>query len=126
MEILLQDVPSGGEGIGEPGRDAGVDLLGLVGVCHDTQGGVDLRERRCRGQVGGRRLMMENVTYDVRIYKMEVYKGKRVTSYTVRWRTGPEPWKESFRKRAQAISFESECARRRTRARRSTSPPVGR
>ncbi|CNF02283.1 Uncharacterised protein [Mycobacterium tuberculosis] len=51
---------------------------------------------------------MENITYNVRIYKMEVYNGKKVTTYTVRWKTGSEQWKEPFRKRPQAISFESE------------------
>ncbi|HEU5026214.1 MAG TPA: tyrosine-type recombinase/integrase [Spirillospora sp.] len=51
---------------------------------------------------------MENITYNVRIYKMEVYNGKKVTTYTVRWKVGPEQWKEPFRKRPQAISFESE------------------
>jgi integrase len=51
---------------------------------------------------------MQNISYDVRIYKMEVYKGKRVTTYTVRWKTGVKQWKEPFRKRAQAVSFESE------------------
>ncbi|GAA1559067.1 hypothetical protein GCM10009678_47640 [Actinomadura kijaniata] len=51
---------------------------------------------------------MENITYDVRIHKMEVYKGNKITTYTVRWKTGPKPWKEPFRKYAQALSFEAE------------------
>jgi hypothetical protein len=51
---------------------------------------------------------MESTTYDVRIYKMETYRGKKVTTYTVRWKTGPKHWKEPFRKRAQAVSFESD------------------
>ncbi len=29
---------------------------------------------------------MDGVTYDVRVYKTEVYKGKRVTTYKVRWK----------------------------------------
>ena len=51
---------------------------------------------------------MDNITYDVRIWKMEVYKGAKVTTYKVRWKTGPRPWKEPFRIRAQAGSFEAE------------------
>jgi len=51
---------------------------------------------------------MQNLTYDVRIYKTEVYKGKRVTTYTVRWKVGPRAWKESFRNKAQAESFLAE------------------
>ncbi len=50
---------------------------------------------------------MQNITYDVRVYKTEVYKGKRVTTYYVRWKTGGKPWKEPFRKAAQADSFRS-------------------
>ncbi|GAA4215595.1 tyrosine-type recombinase/integrase [Microbispora amethystogenes] len=51
---------------------------------------------------------MKDITYDVRIYKTEVYNGKRVTSYTVRWSTGGKPWKEPFRNAAQADAFRSE------------------
>lgn len=51
---------------------------------------------------------MQDITYDVRIYKMEVYNGARVTTYTVRWKVGPKPWKEPFRNKAQADSFEAE------------------
>ncbi|MEV4253256.1 tyrosine-type recombinase/integrase [Spirillospora sp. NPDC049652] len=51
---------------------------------------------------------MTNTTYDVRLRKMEVYKGSRVTTYWVRWKTGPNAWKEPFRLKAQALSFESE------------------
>ena len=50
---------------------------------------------------------MEDITYDVRVYKTEVYKGKKVTTYKVRWKTGPKPRKESFRNAAQADSFRS-------------------
>ena len=50
----------------------------------------------------------ENATFDVRIWKTEVYKGSKVTTYRVRWATGSAQWKESFRTRAQARSFESE------------------
>ena len=33
---------------------------------------------------------MDNITYDVRIWKTEIYKGAKVTTYTVRWKTGTE------------------------------------
>ncbi|MDN3357809.1 hypothetical protein QWU11_34880, partial [Actinomadura sp. DC4] len=51
---------------------------------------------------------MQNITYDVRIYKTEVYKGSRVTTYRARWKTGPKVWGEQFRNKAQATSFEAE------------------
>ena len=51
---------------------------------------------------------MDNITYNVRIWKTEVYKGARVTTYKVRWKTGDAPpWKEPFRNSAQAESFRS-------------------
>ena len=51
---------------------------------------------------------MDNITYNVRIWKTEVYKGAKVTTYKVRWKTGDAPpWKEPFRNSAQAESFRS-------------------
>lgn len=50
---------------------------------------------------------MKNTTYDVRIYKTEVYRGKKVTTYTVRWKVGSKQWKQPFRNKAQADSFRS-------------------
>lgn len=50
---------------------------------------------------------MDDITYDVRVYKTEVYKGKRVTTYTVRWKVARKTWKEPFRNAAQADSFRS-------------------
>jgi integrase len=49
-----------------------------------------------------------NITYDVRFWKTEVYKGMEVTTYKVRWKTGIKAWKESFRIKAQAASFEAQ------------------
>jgi integrase len=46
-------------------------------------------------------------TYDVRVYRTEVYKGSRVTTYKVRWKVGGRLWKEGFRIAAQADSFRS-------------------
>jgi len=51
---------------------------------------------------------MDNITYDVRIWKTEIYKGAKVTTYKVRWKTGPRPRKQPFRTKAQAASFEAE------------------
>jgi integrase len=51
---------------------------------------------------------MDAITYDVRIWKTEIYKGRKVTTYKVRWKTGLKPWKRPFRTRAQAASFEAE------------------
>lgn len=51
---------------------------------------------------------MENISYNVRLWKMEIYKGKKVTTYTVRWRVADRAFKEPFRNnKAQALSFES-------------------
>jgi integrase len=52
--------------------------------------------------------MESNITYDVRFWKTEVYKGTTVTTYTVRWKVGPRRWKEPFRVKAQAGSFEAQ------------------
>lgn len=51
---------------------------------------------------------MKEITYDVRVYKTEVYKGTRIRSYTVRWKVGTKPWKEVFRNKAQADAYRSE------------------
>ena len=51
---------------------------------------------------------MDNAsTYDVRVYRTEVYKGSRVVTYKVRWKTGPRLWKQPFRNAAQADSYRS-------------------
>ena len=41
------------------------------------------------------------------MYRTEVYKGRRVTTYKVRWKVGRRLWKEGFRTAAQADSFRS-------------------
>lgn len=51
--------------------------------------------------------MDEATTYDVRVYKTNVRKGKSATSYHVRWRTGRKTWKSVVRNAAQADSFRS-------------------
>jgi hypothetical protein len=49
-----------------------------------------------------------DTTYDVRIYKTEVYRGSRTTSHTVRWKTAQRPWRRTFRNAAQADVFRAE------------------
>jgi integrase len=48
-----------------------------------------------------------DTTFDVRVYRTEVYKGVRVTTYRVRWKVGSQQWREGFRTAAQADSFRS-------------------
>lgn len=47
-------------------------------------------------------------TFDVRVWKTEIYHGQEVTTYRVRWKVGARRWKESFRNAAQAESFRAE------------------
>ena len=49
-----------------------------------------------------------HTTYDVRIYKTEVWAGKTKTTYYVRWQVANRRWKESFRTSALADSFRSD------------------
>jgi integrase len=51
--------------------------------------------------------MEDGTTYDVRVYRTEVYKGAKVTTYKVRWKTAHRLWKEGFRNAALADSFRS-------------------
>jgi integrase len=48
-----------------------------------------------------------DTTFDVRVYRTEVYKGVRVTTYRVRWKVGSQQSREGFRTAAQADSFRS-------------------
>src|SRR5436305_14471396 len=51
--------------------------------------------------------MNEGTTYDVRVYRTEVYKGVKVTTYRVRWKAANREWRQGFRTAAQADSFRS-------------------
>jgi hypothetical protein len=51
---------------------------------------------------------MEGTTYGFRIYKTDVYRGAKATTYYVRWKVDDKPWEEHFRSAAQADSFRSE------------------
>src|SRR5215831_8850032 len=77
--------------------------------------------------IAGGRLMEDGTTYDVRVYRTEVYKGAKVTTYKVRWKTGHRLWKEGFRNAALADSFRSSlltAARRGEAFSLSTGRPV--
>jgi hypothetical protein len=39
--------------------------------------------------------MNDGTTYDVRVYRTEVYKGVKVTTHRVRWKAGNRLWKAS-------------------------------
>ena len=51
--------------------------------------------------------MSDGTTYDVRVYRTEVYKGAEVTTYRVRWKVGGQAVEGGFRTAAQADSFRS-------------------
>lgn len=51
---------------------------------------------------------MNSMTYDVRLWTTRVYKGKRKTTYTVRWIVAGEEFNEPFQQSALAESFLSE------------------
>src|SRR5215472_2410441 len=59
------------------------------------------------GIARGSRLMDDGTTYDVWVYRTEVYKGAKVTTYKVRWKTDCRLWKKGFRNAALADSFRS-------------------
>ncbi|MBV9095138.1 MAG: tyrosine-type recombinase/integrase [Streptosporangiaceae bacterium] len=51
--------------------------------------------------------MDDGTTYDVRVYRTEVYKGATVSTHKGRWKTNRRLWKKGFRTAAQADSFRS-------------------
>jgi len=51
---------------------------------------------------------MDGISYDVRVWAIETYRGTKVTTYTVRWKVGPRRWRRPFRIVAQADSFRAE------------------
>lgn len=62
---------------------------------------------------------------DVRIWRTEIYRGARTTSYYVRWRVGTKPWKEPFRTKALAVAFRADlvAAASKGEAFSITTPP---
>jgi hypothetical protein len=68
-----------------------------------------------------------DTTFDVRVYKTEVYRGTRVSSYRVRWKTAQQDWRWSFRNAAQAEVFRAEllaAARKGEAFNMATGEPV--
>ena len=66
-------------------------------------------------------------TYDVRVYKTEAYRGARVSSYRVRWKTAGQDWRRTFRNKAQADVFRGEllaAARKGEAFSQETGEPV--
>lgn len=51
---------------------------------------------------------MNNTTFDVRVWKTEVYKGKRRTTHYVRWTVAGKSFRRGFRTDALADSFRSQ------------------
>lgn len=69
---------------------------------------------------------MPDGTYDVRIWKkIEVYKGKRKTTHTVRWRVGTEEFREPHSTAAMADSFRSDLVTATNRG-EAFNPATGR
>jgi integrase len=50
-------------------------------------------------------------SYDVKVWKIETYRGSRATSYRVRWSVAGRQWRESFRTLALADAFRSELVK---------------
>jgi integrase len=48
------------------------------------------------------------ISYDVRVWRTEVWRGARTTTHYVRWKVGEKIWKESFKTAALAEGFRSE------------------
>ena len=65
-------------------------------------------------------------SYDVRIWKVEVYRGTRRTSYTVRWSVAGKPRGQTFKTAALADAFRSDLVAAARRVRRSARSPAGR
>ncbi len=69
--------------------------------------------------------MSDGLTYDARVYRTEVYKGKAVTTYHVGWKVGGKLWREGFRTAAQADSFRSALLTASGKVKRSAWTPAG-
>jgi len=49
----------------------------------------------------------DNASYDIRVWAIRVYKGRRGTSYTVRWQVAGSPRQQTFTTRKLAESFRA-------------------
>ena len=52
-----------------------------------------------------------DTSYDVRVWKIDVYRGAHTTTHTVRWSVAGRRWREPFRTHALADAFRSELTR---------------
>ena len=67
---------------------------------------------------------MDNITYDVRIWKTEIYKGAKVTTYKVRWKTGrPGGGNSRSGQRPKRRVSKPSYVPQPAKVKRSTSPP---
>ena len=51
---------------------------------------------------------MSDTSYDVKVWKIETYRGSRTSSYRVRWMVAGRPHRETFRTSAMADAFRSD------------------
>jgi len=51
---------------------------------------------------------MQDLTYDVRVYKTYIYEGTRGNTYRVRWKLNDQMYNKAFRRTAQAETYRSE------------------
>jgi integrase len=57
----------------------------------------------------------DDLSYQVRIWKAEVYAGAKVSTHTVRWRVGAKPHREPHRSARQAEAFRSQLVQAQSR-----------
>jgi hypothetical protein len=50
-------------------------------------------------------------SYDVRVFKVDIYEGAKPASHTVRWSVAGRRWREPFRTAAVADAFRSDLLR---------------
>ncbi|MFE5924106.1 hypothetical protein [Streptomyces sp. NPDC056468] len=67
---------------------------------------------------------MDGTTYNIKIWKISVYKGKRKTTHTVRWELDGREWRAPFDTFALADAFRSDLVRA-TRRGEAFSPRHG-
>ena len=67
-----------------------------------------------------------DTSFDIRIWKTDLYEGKRATTYYIRWSVAGKSWKKPFKTAALAESFRAALVTASAKAKPSTSTPVGR
>jgi hypothetical protein len=69
---------------------------------------------------------MNDLTYDVRIYKTDIYKGKNATTYRVRWKAGQSSGGNRSASEHRRIASSPNSGPQRRRVKRSAPGLVGR